>query len=415
MNGLQLFDCFDHVVCINLARRSDRWGSFQNDLPVDWPFRKPERFEAIDGQSVQCPSDWNGGDGAWGCYRSHLAVLEKAINDGVRSLLVMEDDALCCSGFASAVERFFLHLPHDWSYIYLGGQHIETGSSLPVAVNRFVYRPFNVNRAHAYALRGINAIRGLYHHLLNFHLWDTKHHVDHRMGELHMSLPAGLYVPHQWLVMQKEGASDINGGQHHRTDFPGAEVLVRQQLSLPAVAVLGPSSLASERLVDLLQSLDVNMGAIGGSDDSGRRVVAPQLHRICREVFEGTEMVRKLSSGDSVRRLKVWAVERSYAARNTARMVGGFDPAFCLLGPELVEAWDQPRFVVLDSSGMDGRRDRAAQQSTESYSATRRLLGQREQFLRVRQPSCLRVSEQQVLNDPEGLQAALSRFLFSDP
>lgn len=39
---------FDRVVVINLARRADRLARF-NRLLCDWPFKTPQRFEAIDG------------------------------------------------------------------------------------------------------------------------------------------------------------------------------------------------------------------------------------------------------------------------------------------------------------------------------------------------------------------------------
>ncbi|MGB7323991.1 MAG: hypothetical protein WBD31_03910, partial [Rubripirellula sp.] len=42
-----------------------------------WPFPEPERFAAIDGRRVATPPQWRAGNGAWGCYRSHLLILEK--------------------------------------------------------------------------------------------------------------------------------------------------------------------------------------------------------------------------------------------------------------------------------------------------------------------------------------------------
>src|SRR5579859_3169312 len=83
-------DClsvFYRVVVVNLARRPERMEMFWRSLPVDWPLRWPERFEAVDGQTVEVPAEWLHGPGAWGCMLSHRQVLREAIADGLDSIL----------------------------------------------------------------------------------------------------------------------------------------------------------------------------------------------------------------------------------------------------------------------------------------------------------------------------------------
>ncbi len=94
---------FQRVEVINLKSRPDRLARFYESLPEDWPFRQPCAFAAIDGSRVPVPAHWVAGEGAWGCFRSHYEIIERALNDGVESLMVLEDDAICARGFGSKV------------------------------------------------------------------------------------------------------------------------------------------------------------------------------------------------------------------------------------------------------------------------------------------------------------------------
>lgn len=83
-----MFDFYDHVRIINLARRVDRRQEMIEELA--------SCGVAIDGQRTaffpaRAVDDANGfySSGAHGCYLSHLAVLNEA---GERSVLIIEDD-----------------------------------------------------------------------------------------------------------------------------------------------------------------------------------------------------------------------------------------------------------------------------------------------------------------------------------
>ena len=85
---------FDRVCLVNLRRRPDRLEQFQKELErLDWPFQSPMIVPACDGRAVPQPAYFKGGAGAWGCLRSHSWILEQAMADGVKSLLILEDDA----------------------------------------------------------------------------------------------------------------------------------------------------------------------------------------------------------------------------------------------------------------------------------------------------------------------------------
>jgi GR25 family glycosyltransferase involved in LPS biosynthesis len=192
---------FDRVVVINLARRPDRLDRFHS-LLTDWPFRQPERFEAVDGQSVEHPAEWDKGPGAWGCLLSHRQALDRAISDGVRSLLILEDDACPAENFAERATRFLDAVPDDWDGLMLGAQHLT--KPLPVAPG--VARCTLANRAHAYAVRGrfMEVLSQFWHR-------NTVDHCDIVLASLMPHFK--IYAPDPILIGQDRGVSDITGRQ----------------------------------------------------------------------------------------------------------------------------------------------------------------------------------------------------------
>ncbi len=123
----------------------------------DWPFVFPRRVNAIDGRRCRPPRWWRQGAGAWGCYQSHLRVIEQGINQRRRSILILEDDADWLKPSVERMTGFFGSLPTGWSedsLIYLGGQHPSLDLHPPRRINDAVVRPSDVNRTHAYLVCG---------------------------------------------------------------------------------------------------------------------------------------------------------------------------------------------------------------------------------------------------------------------
>lgn len=196
---------FDRIVCINLDRRPDRWQGIQQQLAdAGWPFGSVERFSAVDGRTVPPPRWWRAGAGAWGCHQSHVAVMQRAVQDGITSLLVLEDDAVLAEGFAHRAQEFLAAVPHDWDGLMLGGQHLNP----PEMLSCGIVRVLNGNRTHAYALRSKYLIAA-YQHLCDYpdHAKRPRFHVDHRLGMLHKQFR--IYAPDTWLIGQGQSVSDI--------------------------------------------------------------------------------------------------------------------------------------------------------------------------------------------------------------
>lgn len=230
---------FDRVVCISLAHRPERWEQFQRGLPADWPFPRPKRMRAVDGRKAKPPTTFAPASipiaamlqiaglipdslqvarmaGVWGCYRSHLRVIEDALTDDCEAVLIFEDDAIFAPGFSKCAEQFMNTVPTDWHQIYFGGQHLDADSNPPVALNDTVLRCRNVNRTHAYALRRsmmVDVYRVL--SALPEDPQDVQDlHLDFRFGRLHANGTWNVYAPHQWIVGQRGGHSDTGALEH---------------------------------------------------------------------------------------------------------------------------------------------------------------------------------------------------------
>lgn len=209
---------FDASYVINLDHRTDRLEQFKRGYPDDH-FPSITRWPGHKGDEHYIPSHWLAGSGAWGCYQSHLQVLVNSLYDpNIQSYVVFEDDA-CFKRNPVYLTDVLNDLPEDWEMLYLGGQLLFTDAHPPERVSRHVYRPYNVNRTHAFAVNGKPAMQKLYDWLTKepFH---KEHHIDHHLGRLHEQRGINVYCPSYWIVGQSASTSSINGRYHETTYFP---------------------------------------------------------------------------------------------------------------------------------------------------------------------------------------------------
>lgn len=127
---MTLTDLFDRVTIINLPERTDRQRQIVRELRrVGLSLSTPGvvLFPAIKPDDAgEFPSR-----GARGAYLSHLNVLRQARQDGVKSLLVMEDDLVLDARLQAALPRLALDVRQQaWSLLYVG--HLGTSRLGPV-------------------------------------------------------------------------------------------------------------------------------------------------------------------------------------------------------------------------------------------------------------------------------------------
>jgi glycosyl transferase, family 25 len=121
---LNFFLQFERIYIINLAARTDRKreisdqlrsvGLRLNSLPVQL-FPAVEPVDAAEFPNI----------GSRGCFLSHLGILQQAHSDGLRSVLILEDDLNFVENFSDRA----ISIAHEWSelspsftFFYGGGE-----------------------------------------------------------------------------------------------------------------------------------------------------------------------------------------------------------------------------------------------------------------------------------------------------
>lgn len=222
---------------INLRKRPDRLRRFFERLDAcQWPFPRPEVFEAIEGDTVGTPSEFKEGGGAFGCRSSHVTILQRCLMDGASNVLILEDDADIPVDFGDRWARFSEAVPDDWEGLWIGGQHIQP----PAAVSAGVVRCTDAERTHAYIARS-RFMRALHERWAGSDV-----HIDWRMRnwqhQFRVYAPASDWAP-SWLVGQDGDRSDIRGQVKPREWWDGSGATGGEQ---PVVLVRAPLAVAEQ-------------------------------------------------------------------------------------------------------------------------------------------------------------------------
>lgn len=133
---------FDHIYVINLDRRVDRWRDIQSQLR-DAGITKAIRFSAIDKEP-----------GCVGCFESHLAVLQTALDAGANNVLVLEDDATLYRDWRTSWIEGKRQIPNDWDMLYLGYNLDPAWSGSVSLVTPNILCLKDILTTHAYAVNG---------------------------------------------------------------------------------------------------------------------------------------------------------------------------------------------------------------------------------------------------------------------
>ena len=390
---------FERTVCVSLARRHDRWTSFINALPTDWPFGVPEKYVAIDGSRCLPPPWWKQGRGAWGCYRSHLNIIEQALNNNIESVLLLEDDAECVEHFGEQWDEFYKQLPEDWELLYLGGQHLRARAKPPRRLTAQVLVPHNVNRTHAWALKGKGLIKA-YRHLTATHDWKPRKHIDHRMGDLVARAGIKCYAPSTWLIGQSAGKSDVNGRTFPEPRFwQGSPTLAdgmdvkHKVLDDPFVIVLGLHRSGSSCMAGILHHLGIYMGKVfvGCEPDGGYE--ARQFARACESLMPFPKCPARHPPAKIFEMLAHSVRNFQRDARQEGTIAGSKYPHFCALGSYFHHLLGPNLKVVHIDRPLE-----------ESIASLKRRSGKRHSPQKLEQLQCYLWDMKQAFLQEEGLQ-----------
>jgi hypothetical protein len=407
-----LNDYFERVVVINLDRRPDRWDRFRQAFEtVDWPFIEPVRVSAVDGDAVTVPIWWKQGGGAWGCLMSHVRILEDCIREGVRRVLILEDDAVLVKDFAAQVRPFLEHVPEDWDQLYFGGQHLRD----PIPHGDHVYRCVNVNRTHCHAVSRKFMSR-MYRYILNAHdyLANSGHHIDHRLGALQESGTVKAYSPIKWLAGQGEDRSDISG----RSTPTYFWETWRGVPSMSMVAVLGLHQGGANLVAGLMKELGVHFGhRLGGYEEP--HVEDEGLASICEKTFPFPRTDRWLKPDDTSPQIYDWCRLILQEAANYGTVGAACYPHLCAMYADMSRGWKQLKAIDVECDFAEAvlrlqqRSDKEKgwlKISAEEAVTVQRFLEEGKQEWR-RQCECLRVDPRRVAEDRNGLVKQLREFL----
>lgn len=412
-------DIFDRVVCVNLAHRPDRWESFRQQIDqIDWPFREVERVEAVDGRKETVPGWWRANAGAWGCYRSHLRILKQAIEDGVDSVLIFEDDAVFAPDFAERCREFLDALPPDWDMIYLGGEHSHVRRRPPTRINAFVMRPYYATRTHAFAVRG-PFIKFLHDYLeaAPKQKWRKRHHVDQQMARLHRMWKHKVYCPNRWIVAQSAGYSDITRTRRGRPTFwnhrhSGASQPIHKAALVSdrpvTAAVMGMYRGGTSCTAGILWHLGACMGVnLRGRDAKNSRGyfeplwLSNQLRGLIRERTLEASFVED----ERVEVLTKWLSDVRSFVKSDRVVIGAKHPLLSVMGPELDRAWGHSLHVIAVDRDLDDiieslRRSGFpwVQHVADCRSYVERFMSIRDAYLEGRDH--LRLRYEELLRDP---------------
>src|SRR5258708_3265369 len=151
---------FAEKVCINLARRPERWIRSQEEFRLHG-LTSVQRFDACDGTVLKLPDGWDYGQGSYGCLRSHTSVVSAAREKGSPSILILEDDVEFHPDLDALFRQYAEQIPSDWDPLLFGGLHLappepvspnivrlkETSSTYAIAIRHTLYDAFlEINR-----------------------------------------------------------------------------------------------------------------------------------------------------------------------------------------------------------------------------------------------------------------------------
>jgi hypothetical protein len=146
---------------------------------------------------------------------------------------------------------------------------------------------------------------------------------------------------------------------------------------------------------------------------------ATRLADLCRMSFLEPWLVEDVFAEDRIALLRRWAGDRCFDLRGKSGFAGGKHPILCLLGADLMQAWNDPKFIVVDRPVEESIRSAIKANWGWPEPAIRYalnlLVDAREEFLEKYSPRHLRVSFHRTLLQPARIVDEICEFLGLNP
>jgi glycosyl transferase family 25 len=195
----------DKVVYINLKERKDRRKQIENELTSKISSNKIFRFEAI-----------RDSPGHIGCTKSHIAVLETAIRNDWKNVLIVEDDAMFHNYKKSykTLKRLMNEHP-DFDVITLGNVSAQYDRNTLRLFSGQTTTAYLVNRPYFETLLR-NFKEGLEYLLPTKNMEHPERSINENKYAIdqywkHLQKKDNWYIVHPALMIQRADKSDING------------------------------------------------------------------------------------------------------------------------------------------------------------------------------------------------------------
>lgn len=203
---MKVNEYFDHVYCLNLDRRQDRWNKISkkfNELGI-----QVQRFSAIDGNNLSDDilSKYSINKYEVGCFLSHYEIIKDAKKNDYKRILVFEDDALFVNNFNKKFENIPNKVKKDWKLIYLGATQGDNWDMLDF--NGGFYCPCRTDGLFAYATNN-----SVYDEILKFESTTNKP-IDTVLHDIQEKYYGSCYVFFPYLAIADMSDSDIRKIEH---------------------------------------------------------------------------------------------------------------------------------------------------------------------------------------------------------
>jgi GR25 family glycosyltransferase involved in LPS biosynthesis len=206
---------FDHIYCLNLDRRTDRWARCE-EVFVEYRIENIERFSASDGLTMP---DFPGVlKGNVGLFDSHRRILQDAIDKDYHNILIFEDDVEFHPDFNNIFTYVEQEISDNWNTLYLGCNLHGGGNVRQHRVSEHLYLANKVLTTHAIAISS-----HMFHPILESIIFERPKDLSYADWSMDVLYLLWSDTPHSYIVIpriafQRSDYSDIIG-QNVNYDF----------------------------------------------------------------------------------------------------------------------------------------------------------------------------------------------------